>query len=645
MKAPSRRIDAFLFREATPQTLALCRIAVFASCLWIVANDDPVEFARLPGELWKPTSFFALLGLDQIGPQAMLALGVAYALALALAALGLGTRVSAPVAALLGLYVLGFTNNFGKIHHSTTLPAALALVIAFSRCGDALSLDARRSGRASEPSPEYGWPLQLGRLVFGLFMFSAGLSKLLEGWLPPNADHFAYLFARSHALAEAKAVELPALTLFLARHAQLAAGLGALALLLELAAPVAVFAKGAVRLVIVGGLLGMQLVNAFVLGIHRDLPWLAGYAFFVPWDTLLGLLDVARVRLGGRPANRARLAISPLSARAVGFAITHRSGPERLSLRDDEALVLCVVRDAEETIETFLEHHLALGARHIVLLDNGSRDGTLALAARQRDVTILETPLPFGTHAKNLRAHLRARFGGSGGWVLQLDADELFDYPHSRRAPLPLLLRYLNERGANALLANMLEMFAPGPLARPARAELSLRERYAYYDLSALRAEPLPPHYRCDNPELREFSGGIRERAFPSESDKLHKLPLLRMSSDFGLLETRLHRVKGRPRIADVSGVLYHYQFTATLLERSRRAVDERSHGHGSRKYRAFLQRLENEPALSLYDIAEPPLRWTETDELIGRGFIHTSAAYESWLRARGLTVEPETPR
>ncbi len=638
MSARFSRLDAFLFRPETPHALALCRIAVFGSCLWVVWNDAPVDFARLPHELWQPTSFFALLGLGPISPQSMELLALAYGALLACATLGLATRVSAPAAALLGLYVLGYENQLGKIHHSTTLPALLALLLAFSRCGDALALDSWRREKDPEPSPEYGWPLQLGRLALGLFMFSAGLSKLLQGWLPPQPEQFAYLFARSQAVAEAKALVLPALTMWLARHAALAAGLGAGALCLELAAPIAAFVRGPARALLVGGLFGMQLVNALVLGIHTDLPWIAGYAFFVPWDGVLGLLDVARVRLGGRPPNRARLGISPLLARAVGLAISPRSGARaRVALRDDEALAVCVVRDAEETIEAFLDHHLALGVDRIVLLDNGSQDATLALAARRPEVTVLSTALPFGTHAKNLRAHLRARFGGGGGWLLQLDADELFDFPHSAQG-LPRLLRYLNETRADAMVANMLEMFARGPLRRPEGEGAPLRERYAYYDLAALRGSPLPAHYRSENPALREFSGGIRERVFPSESDKLHKVPLVRMGSDFGLLETRLHRAAGAPRIADISGVLYHYQFTATLLERSRRAVRERSHGHGSRKYRAFLERLESHPELSLYDEAERPQRFTGTEALISGGFLHTSARYEAWASesARG---------
>jgi hypothetical protein len=625
-------VDSFLFREETPHALALCRIAVFGSCLWVMANDAPVDFARLPAALWQPTSFFAALGLSPIGPDPMRALVGAYAALLALATVGLATRATAPAAALLGLYVLGYTNEFGKIHHSTTLPALLALVLAFSRCGDALALDCWRKDRDPEPSPEYGWPLQLGRLAFGLFMFSAGLSKLLQGWIPPDPEQFTYLFARSQALAEAKDLVLPGLTLWLARHGALAPALGVGALAFELGAPIAVIAKGRVRLVLVAGLLGMQLVNAVVLGIHTDLPWLAGYAFFVPWDAALALSDIARVRLGGQPKNRARLPISPVIARATALAIVQRSGAGPVALGEDEALAVCVVRDAEETIEAFLDHHLALGVRQIVLLDNGSRDATPALAARRPQVTVLSTGLPFGTHAKNLRAHLRSRFGSGGGWLLQLDADELFDYPHSQQG-LPRLLRYLNTIGADAMVANMLEMFARGPLREPEGAGAPLRERYAYYDLAALRAEPLPKHYRCENPALRELSGGIRERVFPSESDKLHKVPLVRIGSDFGLLETRLHRAAGNPLIADVSGVLYHYQFTATLLERSRRAVRERSHGHGSRKYRAFLDRLESNPDLSLYDEAERPQRFTGTDALISGGFLHTSARYEAWAR------------
>jgi hypothetical protein len=72
-------------------------------------------------------------------------------------------------------------------------------------------------------------------------------------------------------------------------------------------------------------------------------------------------------------------------------------------------------------------------------------------------------------------------------WALIVDIDELFDYPHSDELSLPDVLRYLNEREYTVLVAQLLDMFADGPLELVMSGEDDdLRLAYPFFDISSI---------------------------------------------------------------------------------------------------------------------------------------------------------------
>src|SRR5919112_4417219 len=152
-------------------------------------------------------------------------------------------------------------------------------------------------------------------------------------------------------------------------------------------------------------------------------------------DKLLILLVVRRDR-GGEDLMKEQIA---------GFEVEHVQGPEEIPYKKDELVVLCLVRDGEPWVRSFIEHYFSLGAKHIVFLDNDSTDDTVSVASEYNNVTLLRTKLPFsasveGTEGQNLmRRYLIERFGRNR-WSLCVDIDELFDYPYSDIIGLDSLL-------------------------------------------------------------------------------------------------------------------------------------------------------------------------------------------------------------
>lgn len=148
---------------------------------------DRRAWADLPQVLYEPLWAFRALGLGPpssawVTPAWWLWLG-----ALATSALGLWTRASLAVAAGLGFFLVQLPHNFGQVTHTDANVVLLLAVLAASRCGDALSLDAvlrrHRGLPAPEPSGEYHWPLVALRVVLVCILFLAGLAKLRHAGL------------------------------------------------------------------------------------------------------------------------------------------------------------------------------------------------------------------------------------------------------------------------------------------------------------------------------------------------------------------------------------------------------------------------------------------------------------------------------
>ena len=327
----------------------------------------------------------------------------------------------------------------------------------------------------------------------------------------------------------------------------------------------------------------------------------------------------------------------------VSLSVRRVHGPTRIDVKEDEVIAVCRVKDGEEYVRSFIDHHLGLGARHVVLLDNHSSDETVSIASQYDNVTVLRTPLAYRTYSRVFNAYLRKRYA-KNCWCLCLDVDELFNYPHADKMSLKELLGYLNERSYNVVLANMLEMFADEPFSSfEGTGDCGdQRNLYRHYDLEGIVSIPIPPQFAGNSdPGLRQHLEGIRKTAFGT-GGPLHKFPLFFLNADLGYKDIGNHDILGgSPRIADFSCVLYHYQFTGSLRERCNQAVRQNQYAHGSAKYRSFLDVLKAEPDLNVNEKALKPRELKATNELIDGGFIYVSEEFVKY--AKGCSLAQDT--
>jgi hypothetical protein len=275
------------------------------------------------------------------------------------------------------------------------------------------------------------------------------------------------------------------------------------------------------------------------------------------------------------------------------------------AIRPGQVLAFACLRDEGARLPHFLAHHRRLGVAHFLIVDNGSTDGSAAWLARQDDVSLWHT----GASYKGARfgldwvTVLMARHG-HGHWCLTLDADELFVYPHWETRPLPALTAWLDDHGAEAMAAMMLDLYPRGRLGaqdwRPGDDPLKVLEWFDAGNYS-LQVQP-----RLGNTWIQ---GGPRARVLlegaPRRAPTLNKIPLVRwnrrhvyVNSTHALLPRRLNRVWDGTGGEAISGLLLHTKFLPQILDRSAVEKARREHFAHAPDYDSYYDGILAAPDL-----------------------------------------------
>jgi len=183
----TRILKEFFFAATHPLNLAVFRVVLFYIILNSVDIPTVVWFSQIPAELRvAPIGVQWLIDYLPINPTWATTASVLLIIASFTGMIGLFSRTSAILVVILGFFVLGIPQFYGKVNHYHHL-LWFAAILAACRCGDALSCDAivaawKRADRGvtDPPSPSriYALPLRLVWLLLGMIYFFAGFWKL-----------------------------------------------------------------------------------------------------------------------------------------------------------------------------------------------------------------------------------------------------------------------------------------------------------------------------------------------------------------------------------------------------------------------------------------------------------------------------------
>src|SRR5215211_724723 len=128
----------------------------FAGVFLVYFPEDFSAWGSVSPAFWMPMPLFTALHLEPMSSPALGLVQTLWQAALVCSAIGLFTRVSMVVAFAAGFYLLGLPHNYGHVFHFDALLVIAMGILACSRAGDALSIDAWLRGRARPaPSGEY----------------------------------------------------------------------------------------------------------------------------------------------------------------------------------------------------------------------------------------------------------------------------------------------------------------------------------------------------------------------------------------------------------------------------------------------------------------------------------------------------------
>ena len=283
------------FEPELPDTLAICRLLFFGLLFAYYLPVSQAGWGSVPVSFRNPIWLFERLHLPILSENALTVLSVVWKASLFFACIGLLTRLTTTVAFFLGFYLIGVPYNFSKTDHMTALLVWTMGILALSRCGDAWSVDAlwrrRRSGASPlPPSGEYRWPVRAVWVTMATVFFAAAMAKAIQGgpaWV--FSEHMEISLVQRHY----DIIGVPSVKwgLWVAQHPWAARSMAAGSVLLELAAPLALFSRR-LRRVLPWMLLAMQVGIGVLVDVWFT-RFMIVYVFWVPWDKLLRRRTIA----------------------------------------------------------------------------------------------------------------------------------------------------------------------------------------------------------------------------------------------------------------------------------------------------------------------------------------------------------------
>lgn len=331
--------------------------------------------------------------------------------------------------------------------------------------------------------------------------------------------------------------------------------------------------------------------------------------------------------------NKLEIVQTGVRGRIVRWRVREIKGPAGAPPGPDEVVVVSVMRNGLPWLHTFFTHHRQLGARHFVVLDNGSTDGTVEYLMAQDDVLLLTSAAPYQHYENTFKRYLCDRYA-SGRWCLFVDVDELLAYPGMERRSLDQLARFTHEQGFNGVVTQMLDLFADGPMSEmPEGSGQDIRTICRLYETQDIERGAYLPHESTAVPDgIVKHAGGVRRRVFGTNNN-LTKVSLFFNGED--LVPFYIWHHVRNARLADFTVALLHFPFNRQYRAKVLEAASSGRYGWVTTdEYRGYASVMRDNPGLVL--VSPASRRYEGPEQLVAEGFLQASAAFAAWA---GMTI------
>jgi hypothetical protein len=281
-------IDAFIDRvvPSGPFALGVVRSIVHGTFLISTLFTSFSALGSLPPTILRPTGVMKLLPwsfYDQLQtPSGILILKTLMVLSLILSTIGFGTVISTKTSLVLVVFYQGLLRSFGHFNHDEMIAVYFLVVLAFTPCGDAFSLDNWiRKTTKEKPAFAYAYPILLMQLLLAWVYFSSALIKIRVAGLKYLSPDNLPALAIFHSLDNLHDTNFK-IAFLLPQVKQYLPFAVAFVLIWELLFPLAIFWQR-VRWWILGIGIVFHFATLFVMNIFFP-HQLAMYFVFVNWE-------------------------------------------------------------------------------------------------------------------------------------------------------------------------------------------------------------------------------------------------------------------------------------------------------------------------------------------------------------------------
>jgi hypothetical protein len=254
-----------------------------------------------------------------------------------------------------------------------------------------------------------------------------------------------------------------------------------------------------------------------------------------------------------------------------------------------------------------------------------SNDESLEYMIDQTDVSVFSTTQEY----KNFHFSvdwLESAFSNFcyGKWILVIDADELFIYDGYEKQSISSLTNYADKNGFDSFLAPMIDMYNKEELSK-ARLDNNIPYTVCNYFDSKVTMDIQDKTTFGPFSNSPVYAGGLRARVFgkynsaPSYSYLNQKYCLFKYNPMHKFIEG-IHFM-GNNNPAPVRAALLHFKYHAGFYNKVHEQILSAQHWNGSQEYKRYLNKLEHNDTLSLYD-EEVSIQYTGSKSLIEAGYM-----------------------
>jgi tetratricopeptide (TPR) repeat protein len=311
-------------------------------------------------------------------------------------------------------------------------------------------------------------------------------------------------------------------------------------------------------------------------------------------------------------------------AEPLAIDLLQRKDSNPLDISVDEIMLFTAVRNEKWRLPWFLSYYRRLGVNRFFFIDNDSNDGTLAFLLKQPDVHVFWTAQSYAKSYSGLKWINRlVEEYGNETWCIYADVDEALVFPHVEQNNLKKLTQYMCDKGQEAFQAFMLDMFSDADV--PLSADGSEQDFIAHYPL-------FNNHYHRRPVSVCPYvfiSGGVR-RVFGAQ-ENLTKTPIIRGGKGIKFLASSHHITPAV--LSDVTGAMLHFKLVGNYSQTFTNDSKANTRiAHCKRRHATYARYLKTQGGrVSLSDSST--MRYTSSQQLMELGLIHTSKAFEDWIK------------